>query len=74
MTALVIAMFWAMTVQAQESQDSIESVNKAAIEREQDDARIGSAERENRRAELNGIESLDYFAMLRGWTLCRVDI
>ena len=28
MTALVIAMFWAMTVQAQESQDSIESVNK----------------------------------------------
>ena len=28
MTELVIAMFWAMTVQAQESQDSIESVNK----------------------------------------------
>ena len=28
MTALVIAMFWAMTVQAQESRDSIESVNK----------------------------------------------
>ena len=46
MTALVIAMFWAMTVQAQESQDSIESVNKAAIEREQNDARISSAERE----------------------------
>lgn len=22
----------------------------------------------------NGIESLDYFAMLRGWTLCRADI
>ena len=32
MTALVIAMFLAMAVQAQESQDSIESVNKAAIE------------------------------------------
>ena len=46
MTALVIAMFWAMTVQAQESQDSIESVNKAAIGREQNDARISSAERE----------------------------
>ena len=44
------------------------------IKREQSDARIGSAERENRRAELNGIESLDYFAMLRGWTLCRADI
>ena len=49
MTALVIAMFWAMTVQAQESQDSIESVNKAAIEREQNDARISSAEREQAR-------------------------
>ena len=44
------------------------------IKREQSDARIGSAERENRRAELNGTESLDYFAMLRGWTLCRADI
>ena len=44
------------------------------IKRVQSDARIGSAERENRRAELNGIESLDYFAMLRGWTLCRADI
>ncbi len=41
--------------------------------REQSDARIGSAERENRRAELNGTESLDYFAMLRGWELCRQD-
>ena len=27
-TALVVAMFWAMTVQAQEPQDSTESVNK----------------------------------------------
>ena len=26
--ALVVVMFWAMTVQAQESQDSTESVNK----------------------------------------------
>ena len=34
-TALVVAVFWTMTVQAQEAQDSIESVNKAAIEREQ---------------------------------------
>ena len=46
MSALVMAMFWAMAVQAQESQDSIESVNNAAIEREQDDARISSAERD----------------------------
>ena len=52
MTALVIAMFWAMTVQAQESQDSIESVNKAAIEREQNDARISSAEREQAQQEV----------------------
>ena len=51
MSALVMAMFWAMAVQAQESQDSIESVNKAAIEREQDDARISSAEREQARPE-----------------------
>ena len=49
MTALGIAMFWAMTVQAQESQDSIESVNKAAIEREQNDARISYAECESLR-------------------------
>ena len=52
MTALVIAMFWAMTVQAQESQDSIESVNKAAIGREQNDARISSAEREQAQQEV----------------------
>ena len=52
MTALVIAMFWTMTVQAQESQDSIESVNKAAIEREQNDARISSAEREQAQQEV----------------------
>ena len=52
MTALVIAMFWAMTVQAQESQDSIESVNKAAIEREQNDACISSAEREQAQQEV----------------------
>ena len=52
MTELVIAMFWAMTVQAQESQDSIESVNKAAIEREQNDARISSAEREQAQQEV----------------------
>ena len=45
-----------------------------SIKREQSDARIGSAERENRRAELNGTESLDYFAMMRGWELCRADI
>jgi len=44
------------------------------IKREQSDARIGSAERENRRAELNGTESVDYFAMMRGWELCRADI
>ena len=52
MTALVMAMFWTMTVQAQESQDSIESVNKAAIEREQNDARISSAEREQAQQEV----------------------
>ena len=35
MTALVLAMFGAMAVQAQESQDTIESVNKAVVERMQ---------------------------------------
>ena len=50
------------------------------IERGQNDARISSAERENRRAKLNGLiervsgtGSLDYFAMLRGWEMCRAD-
>lgn len=35
-TALVVAMFWTMTVQAQEPQDSIESVNKAAQAQSED--------------------------------------
>ena len=44
------------------------------VKREQSDACISSAEREDRRATLNGTESLDYFAMLRGWEMCRQDI
>ena len=34
MSALVMAMFWAMAVQAQESQDSIESVHKVVAVQE----------------------------------------
>ena len=37
------------------------------IKREQNDARISSAEREDRRPQVNGTDGLDYFAMLRGW-------
>ena len=39
------------------------------IKREQSDARISSAEREDCRPQVNGTSSLDYFAMLRGWDL-----
>ena len=41
------------------------------IKREQSDASIGSAERENGRAKLNGITSIDWFAMLKGWEMAR---
>lgn len=40
------------------------------IKREQSEL-AHSAEREDGRAKLNGTESLDYFAMLRGWELAR---
>ena len=40
------------------------------IKREQSEL-AHSAEREDGRAKLNGTESLDYFAMLRGWGLAR---
>jgi len=40
------------------------------IKREQSEL-AHSAEREDRRAKLNGTESLDYFAMLRGWEEAR---
>ena len=43
------------------------------IKREQSEL-AHSAEREDRRAKLNGTESLDYFAILRGWTLAREGI
>ena len=43
------------------------------IKREQSEL-AHSAEREDRRAKLNGTDSLDYFAMLRGWTLAREGI
>ena len=41
------------------------------IKREQSQAGLNSAEREDGRPKVNGTESLDYFAMLRGWTLAR---
>ena len=40
------------------------------IKREQSEL-VRSAERENGRAELNGITSIDWFAMLRGWEMAR---
>ena len=43
------------------------------IKREQSEL-AHSAEREDRRAKLNGTDSLDYFAMLRGWGLAREGI
>jgi hypothetical protein len=39
------------------------------IKREQSDARISSAEREDGRPKVNGTTSIDWFAMLRGWQL-----
>ena len=41
------------------------------IKREQSDARISSAEREDGRPKVNGTDSLDYFAMLKGWELLK---
>ena len=43
------------------------------IKREQSEL-AHSAEREDRRAKLNGTDFLDYFAMLRGWELAREGI
>jgi prophage antirepressor-like protein len=43
------------------------------IKREQSEL-AHSAEREDGRAKLNGTDSLDYFAMLRGWGLAREGI
>jgi len=43
------------------------------IKREQSEL-AHSAEREDGRAKLNGTDSLDYFAMLKGWTLAREGI
>ena len=43
------------------------------IKREQSEL-AHSAEREDRRAKLNGTDFLDYFAMLRGWGLAREGI
>ena len=40
------------------------------IKREQSEL-VRSAERENGRAELNGVTSIDWFAMLRGWEMAR---
>ena len=37
----------------------------------QSDARISSAEREDGRPKVNGTDSIDWFAMLRGWEMCR---
>ena len=42
--------------------------------REQSQAGLNSAEREDGRPQVNGTESLDYFAMLRGWQMCRDDV
>ena len=39
--------------------------------REQSEARISSAEREDGRPKVNGTDSLDYFAMLKGWELLK---
>ena len=41
------------------------------IKREQSDARISSAEREDGRPKVNGTTSIDWFAMLKGWELAR---
>ena len=41
--------------------------------REQNDACISFAEREDGRPKVNGPDSIDIFALLRGWTLCRQD-
>ena len=41
------------------------------IKREQSDARISSAEREDGRPKANGTTSIDWFAMLKGWELAR---
>ena len=40
------------------------------IKREQSEL-VRSAERENGRAELNGVTSIDWFAMLQGWEMAR---
>ena len=43
------------------------------IKREQSEL-AHSADREDGRAKLNGTDSLDYFAMMRGWGLAREGI
>ena len=57
-----MAVGWAMAIQ-----------ENGLIKREQSEL-AHSAEREDRRAKLNGTDFLDYFAMLRGWGLAREGI
>ena len=47
---------------------------KGQVEREQSQARLNSAEREDGRPKVNGTDSIDWFAMLRGWEMCRDDV